>query len=113
MFEQHLNSGDFSAVMNLYEPEACFATKSGEILVGQEPIRKVLGGLIEAKTHFQSRVVRAVTVGDIAQLYTDFEGTILDGSGKTVPVRNKAVEVLRRQPDGSWKLIIGDPNARE
>jgi len=54
-----------------------------------------------------------VTVGDIAQLFTDFEGTMLDDSGKTVLVRNKAVEVLRRQPDGSWKLIIGDPNARE
>jgi hypothetical protein len=24
----------------------------------------------------------------------------------------KTIEVLRRQPDGTWKLIIGDPNAR-
>ena len=54
-----------------------------------------------------------MTVGDIAQLYTDFEGTMVDGSEKIVPVRNKAVEVLRRQPHGGWKLIIGDPNARE
>jgi len=46
-------------------------------------------------------------------LYTDFEGTRVDDAGKTIPVRNKAIEVLRRQPDGSWKLIVGDPNARE
>jgi hypothetical protein len=25
----------------------------------------------------------------------------------------KAIEVLRRQPDGTWKLIFGDPNARD
>ena len=69
--------------------------------------------MIEAKTQFQSRVVRTVIVGDIAQLYTDFEGTTVDGAGKTIPVGNKAIEVPRRQPDGSWKLIMGDPNARE
>ena len=111
-FEQRLNAGDLDAVMTLYEPEA-HLTKSGERLVGHDVIRKVLSSMIDAKTQFQSRVVRAVTVGDIAQLYTDFDGTQTDSSGKTVPVRNKAIEILRRQPDGSWKLIMGDPNARE
>jgi ketosteroid isomerase-like protein len=61
----------------------------------------------------QSRVVKAVTVGGVALLYTDFEGTMVDGSGKTVPLHPKAVEVLRRQPDGTWKLIVGDPNGRD
>jgi ketosteroid isomerase-like protein len=73
----------------------------------------VVGGLIEAKARLYSRVVKAVTVGDIAQLYTDFEGTMDDESGKSVAIRNKAIEVLRRQPDGTWKLIVGDPNGRE
>jgi uncharacterized protein (TIGR02246 family) len=111
-FVKHLNAGDLDAVMTLYEPEAQFVAKSGETLVGHDAIRKVLGALIAAKAHFESRVVRAVTVGDIAQLYTDFEGTRADESGKTVPVRNDAIEVLRRQPDGTWKLIMGDPNGR-
>ena len=39
--------------------------------------------------------------------------TIEDDSGKTLPVQSRAVEVLRRQLDGSWKLIMGDPNGRE
>ena len=72
-----------------------------------------LGALIAAKTHLHSRVVRPVVVGEIAQLYTDFKGTREDDSGKTVPVHSRAIEVLRRQPDGSWKLIMGDPNGRE
>jgi uncharacterized protein (TIGR02246 family) len=113
MFTQYFNAGDLDAVMTLYEPEARFTTKSGEILIGREQIRKVLGALIEAKTRFHSRRVRAVAVGDIAQLYTDFEGTTVDASGKTIEISNKAIEVLRRQLDGSWKLIVGDPNGRE
>jgi ketosteroid isomerase-like protein len=48
-----------------------------------------------------------------ALLYTDFQGTAADPSGKTIEVRYKAIEVLRRQPDGGWKLIVGDPNGRE
>jgi len=28
-------------------------------------------------------------------------------------VRYNAIEVLRQQPDGCWKLIVGDPNGRE
>ena len=98
--------------MALYEPEARFVTDRRN--AGRpNAIRNVLGGSIEAKTQFHSRVVRAVIVGEVAQLYTDFEGTREDDSGKTVPVHAKAIEVLRRQPDGSWKLIMGDPNGRE
>jgi ketosteroid isomerase-like protein len=69
--------------------------------------------MIDAKTQLHSRVLIAVTVGDIAQLYTDFEGTRLDAYGNTIPVRNRAIEILRRQPEGDWKLIIGDPHGRE
>jgi uncharacterized protein (TIGR02246 family) len=112
-FEQHLNAGDLDAVMALYEPEARFVTKSGETLVGRDRIRKVLAAMMEAKARLHSGVVKAVTVGDIAQLYTDFEGTMNDDSGKTVAIRHKAFEVLRCHPDGPWRLIVGDPNGRE
>jgi ketosteroid isomerase-like protein len=65
-----------------------------------------------AKTRLQSRVVKAVTVGEVALLYTDFQGTTVDPSGKTVGNKFKAIEILRRQPDGTWKLIVGDPTGR-
>jgi uncharacterized protein (TIGR02246 family) len=113
VFEQHLNTGDLDAVMALYEPEARFVAQSGETIVGRDRIREVLAGLIQSKTQLQSRVMRAVTVDDVAQLYTDFHGTTTDASGKTIEMRTKAIEVLRRQPDGTWKLIVGDPNGRD
>ena len=97
-FEEQLNAGDLNGVMALYEPEARFVTRTGETLVGRNAIRKVLGGLIEAKTQFHSRVVRAVIVGEIAQLYTDFEGRTEDDSGKTVPVHAKAIESSDASP---------------
>jgi uncharacterized membrane protein len=62
-FVEHFNAGDLGAVMSLYEPEAHFVTRSGETLVGRDAIRKVLGGLIEAKTQFQTRVIRTAISG--------------------------------------------------
>jgi ketosteroid isomerase-like protein len=72
----------------------------------------VIAGLIQSNTKFQSRVLRATRIDDLALLYTDFDVTTVDAAKKTIASRSKAIEVLRRQPDGTWKLIIGDPNAR-
>jgi uncharacterized protein (TIGR02246 family) len=112
-FTRSLNAGDLEAVVALYEPGACFVAGSGETFVGRDRIRPVLAGLIDTKTRLQSQVVRAVTAGEVALLYTDFHGTTVDAAGATVPMRSKAIEVLHRQPDGTWKLIVGDPNGRE
>ena len=89
------------------------SARSGETVVGRDRIRDVLAGLIQSKTRLQSRVLRAITVDDVAVLYTDFNGTAIDSSGRTIEVRSKAIEVLRRQTDGGWRLIVGDPNGRE
>jgi hypothetical protein len=58
----------------------------------------------------QCGYIKAVTAGDIPQLYTDFDGTTVDDSGNSVAIHHKAMEVL---PNGAWKLIVGDPNGRE
>ena len=112
-FTTHLNAGDLEAVMTLYEADARFLAGPEEILTGRDRIREALAGLIRTKTNFQSRVVRSVTIGDIALLYTDFEGTTIDATGSTVEARNNAIEVLRRQGNGTWKPIVGDPNGRK
>jgi ketosteroid isomerase-like protein len=87
-------------------------TESGEILVGRDQIRKVIGGLIQSSARMTARVLRAIVLHDLAVLYTDFQGTTVDDSGETIDFPSKAVELLRRHPDGTWKLIVGDPNAR-
>ncbi len=112
VFTQHLNAGDLEKVISLYEQDARFVAPSGQTLVGVKPIGEVIAGLIRSNTKMESRVLRAVTLDDLAVLYTDFDGTTNDASGKKIELRSRAIEVLRRQPDGGWKLIIGDPNAR-
>jgi uncharacterized protein (TIGR02246 family) len=111
-FEERLNAGDLDGVVALYAPDARFVTRTGDVLAGRDAIRPVLAGLVAARTRFSSRVVRAVTAGDVAVLYTDFAGESHDEAGHTVAVRSAAIEVLRREADGRWLLIVGDPNGR-
>jgi len=112
LFELYLTDGDLDSVVALYEPDACFLPESGEPLAGRERIRPMLAELIARKTELHGEVVKVMTVGDVAVLYTDWQGQGLDGSAKVIEYRSRAIEVLRRQPDGKWKLIVGDPNAR-
>jgi hypothetical protein len=58
--------------------------------------------------------MNVLAVGDVAVLYTDFRGTISDGSlQRTMQIQSKAIEVLRRDSgDDTWKLVVGDPQGR-
>jgi uncharacterized protein (TIGR02246 family) len=111
LFVQHLNSGDLEAVAALYATNARFLARSGETIAARDRIRDRLARMIRSKTKLQSRVIQAISADDVAVLYSDFDGTTIDASEKTIDVRYNAVEVFRRQPNGCWKLIVSDPVA--
>ncbi|MGH8138534.1 MAG: YybH family protein [Steroidobacteraceae bacterium] len=112
-FAARLNAGKLADMLAMYDPEArLLAPPSGELITGHECIRPVLAGLIRSQRQLESHVVRSATIGDVAVLYTDFHGSTVGASGATREIRQHAIEVLRRQPDGTWKLVFGDPSAR-
>jgi len=49
----------------------------------------------------------AVVHDDIALVGADWVIDLEDGS---TPIRGSTAEVLRRQPDGSWRYVIDHPN---
>jgi ketosteroid isomerase-like protein len=111
-FEEKMNAGDLDGVIALYEPVAAFVRESKEVIVGHPGMRAVLADLIAKKPRFANQVERFIVVDDIAMLYTNF--TMTTGPvGNGQEVKSRAIEVLRRQPDGLWRLLIGDPNGRK
>ena len=112
LFSERLRAGDIDALAALYDRDARFVQPSGEALAGRDQVRAVLAGLVEAKARMEHEVVQVVCVDDIAMLYTNFKGESVDASGQATRIDQKAIEVLRRQADGSWTLIMGDPWGR-
>jgi ketosteroid isomerase-like protein len=57
-------------------------------------------------------VVRVVALNDIAVVYNDWTAKAVSEDGRVRESAGKALEVVRRQPDGRWLFAIDDPFGR-
>lgn len=104
-----INAGDLDGLLPLYEREAAFATQPGTLAHGGAGIREALAGFVSMNGTLALDVTRVLEADDLALVtgVWSFEGTGPDGE----PVRLEAsnADVLRRQPDGSWRFVIDNP----
>jgi ketosteroid isomerase-like protein len=103
LFPEHIRKGDIDAALELYEPGAAFANRNGEVKVGLEALREELSPFAAVRANFKFNPRKIVQAGDIALVHNEWKTT----SGQEMS--GHAVEVFRRQPDGTWRLVIGDP----
>jgi ketosteroid isomerase-like protein len=104
-----INSGDLEGLMPLYESEAAFATEPGSLAPSAAGIREALNGFISMNGKLDLDVTRVLEVGDLALVIGvwTFDGTGPDGQPVQLAARN--ADVLRRQPDGTWRFVIDNP----
>ena len=103
LFQQSMAEGDIDSVLSLYDPEAVLLTQSREVTNGRGGLREALAPLAAMKARFDFTVKQVVRTGDIALMHTAW--TV---SGPQ-PMKVYAIEIARRQPDGTWCWLIGDP----
>ncbi len=108
LFGEYVNTGNLDALVGLYEPGAALAFVPGAApLVGTAAIREGLAGFLAAKPRIEMHVVKVIHAGDdLAILYNDWRQTAPE------PLAGKALEVVRRQADGTWRFVVDDPFAR-
>jgi ketosteroid isomerase-like protein len=96
---QRLNAGDAAGVASLYEPHAVLAYPIDQPVSGREAIQAIYQQMVDADVRF----------GAEAPLPTvRFENLALT-STRSADNTGVRVQVLRRQPDGSWLRIIDRP----
>jgi ketosteroid isomerase-like protein len=96
---ERLNSGDAAGVAALYEPEAVLAYPADRPTTGRAAIQAAYQQMVDAGMRFGSEApLPTVRFEDLALTSTR--------SADNTGVR---VQVLRRQPDGSWLRIIDRP----
>jgi uncharacterized protein (TIGR02246 family) len=113
LFGEYLNAGNLDGLVGLYEPNATLIPQPGQVAVGSEAIGASLSELLAAAPRVQTNVVRSAGDGDVVMLYNDWSGTFAGPDGKPMEIAAKAIEVVRRQPDGTWRFVIDDPYARD
>ena len=110
-----LNRGEVDTVVVLYEPTARYVLDSGQVVTGHAAIREIMQGYVAAKAKFSAEKVTAIPGGDDDIALTSIIGSVrlTEPDGKEVTMKGQSMEVVRRQPDGTWRFIIDNPNAAQ
>ena len=104
-----LNSGDLEAAVALYEADATFFPEPGQAVTGTASIREALAGFIAMKPALNIETVVSAITGDTARTQNKWTMKATGPDGSPVDMGGQSAEVVRRQPDGSWKFIIDNP----
>ena len=104
LFAQALSSGDIDALMSLYHPDAISVQE--QVIIGQAAIRAARAGYLARKPQFAIESRRVFQSGDTALLLSKWTIIETDDTGKTVEWVVHPINVARRQPDGTWVVVI-------
>jgi uncharacterized protein (TIGR02246 family) len=106
---QLLGDGDVEAALALYHVDATFVVEPGRAVCGRRAIGDALERFAEMRPVMKNDVEQVVYAGDIALVTNRWtlDGTGADG--ENVHLAGRSADVLRRTPDGAWKIAIDDP----
>jgi uncharacterized protein (TIGR02246 family) len=108
-FSRHLNDGDLDALVGLYEAGAAFVPEPGVVLHGQDAIREALREFLALNPTIAGQIQGVVETDGVALVVNRWrlEGTGPEGS--PMEMSGVSADVVRRQPDDSWRVLIDDP----
>ena len=110
LFAEGLSAGDLEALMTLYETEAILLAQPGEAPVkGTEAIRAALQGFLATQPTFTLQVRQIFETGDLALSFADWTLTGTGPDGEAIELSGQTSDVLRKQPDGTWRFVIDNP----
>ena len=107
-----IDTGDLDSALDLYEPDAVFVVSPDHVVTGHSAIREVLQGMIAAGATGKIESVTVVPSADGSVAFTRAKGssTAPGPDGEPVTMHFHSIEVVRKQPDGTWRIAIDDPS---
>jgi ketosteroid isomerase-like protein len=96
------NTGELSTVMRMYDSTGIIVPEPGKPVTGQTKFEEAVKAILSIKGQMEIRTVYCLQTGNIAVGRSEWSIT----DGEEVKVSAKGIEVMRRQDDGSWKIVI-------
>lgn len=75
-------------------------------IVGRKAIRESMPGSSEAVLKWELVKAEVAKSGDIGYTWGNYELTWQGEDGKTETVSGKYLDIWKKQPDGTWKVIV-------
>jgi uncharacterized protein (TIGR02246 family) len=102
-------NGDIDGIMRTYEPGAVVVGEPGKPISGDAALRAMFAGFIALDPKFTFYDHEVIRAGDIALHLNTWKLTGRAPDGTAVEQGGLSVVVLRRQSDGTWRMVIDDP----
>jgi uncharacterized protein (TIGR02246 family) len=103
------NRGDAEAFLSIYEPDAMMLMPpEGREVRGPAAIRAAVEPLLAARPRFQSQVVKKLEADGVALTHARWTLTA-EATGESREESGHGTVVSRRQPDGSWLVVLDNP----
>ncbi len=106
-YASSLNAGDVSRWLELWTEDGVQMPPDEPAVVGKDQIRARNGAVLDQFTFNMKNITNLETEesGDLAFARGSFNATLTPkGSGEPIVVDGKYLTILKRQPDGSWKI---------
>jgi uncharacterized protein (TIGR02246 family) len=109
LVSERISAGDVEGALAMYEPEAAFTPQPGELVIGADAIRSALEQFAALRPKLEGQVEKVIESGDVALVLNRWTlaGTAPDGA--PIEMAGLSADVLRRQADGRWLVLIDDP----
>jgi uncharacterized protein (TIGR02246 family) len=105
------NSGDVERTVACYESSGCFVSKSGRVARGTEELREVYRITFASKPTIKVDIGKIICTGeDLALVIGRWESTAQTPVEETKVWSGTYTDIVRKQPDGTWKLVLDNPN---
>jgi uncharacterized protein (TIGR02246 family) len=108
-FTDRVHAGDLDGLVALYEPLAVFEPRPGVVVYGRDAIREALAGLLALRPRMVARVVQVLEADDVALVVNKWNLTGTAPDGSEVRQGGRSADVVRRQTDGSWLVLVDKP----
>ena len=113
-FTEAVSREDFEAVLDMITDDAVFWTANYPAITGKAALRAAYAGLAAYRVRQEFEIEELQVCGDWAFVrgYENFRLDPKDGVGAPIEIkRRRALSILRRQADGSWKTARGMTNS--
>ncbi len=104
------NEGDLDAVVAVSEADATHVVPpDGRRVHGREALRAALGPIFARDPRVEMEVVGALEGDGIALTHGRWQLELTADDGRRERLRGRGTIVSRRQPDGTWRIVLDDP----
>lgn len=96
------NSGNVATVLNMYDFNGIIVPEPGKPVSGRSNFEEAIKAILSIKGRMEIKTVYCLQTGNLAVGRSEWNIT----DGDDVKISAKGIEVMKQQPDGTWKIVI-------